>query len=108
MWQNACARYGGEIMGEGFMRFCHFMRSAVAPKTTTAKSRIEQPGISRKSSLTSLLLRRFQRATEVGDRFWMKRDMPSPDAADAMALCFSEPDGSPFPRSSGFTARSNI
>ena len=28
--------------------------------------------------------------------------MPSPDAADAMALCFSEPDGSPFPRSSGF------
>ena len=31
-----------------------------------------------------------------------KRGMPSPDAADAMALCFSEPDGSPFPRSSGF------
>jgi hypothetical protein len=32
----------------------------------------------------------------------MKRGMPSPDAADAMALCFSEPDGSPFPRFSGF------
>jgi hypothetical protein len=50
----------------------------------------------------------FNAATEVGDRFWMKRGMPTPDAADATALCFSEPDGSPFPRASGFTARSNI
>jgi hypothetical protein len=28
-----------------------------------------------------------------------KRGMPSPDSADAMALCFSEPEGSPIPRS---------
>jgi hypothetical protein len=28
-----------------------------------------------------------------------KRGMPSPDSADAMALCFSEPNGSPIPRS---------
>jgi hypothetical protein len=28
-----------------------------------------------------------------------KRGMPSPDSADAMALTFSEPDGSPIPRS---------
>jgi hypothetical protein len=28
-----------------------------------------------------------------------KRGMPSPDSADAMALCFSEPNGSPVPRS---------
>jgi hypothetical protein len=27
------------------------------------------------------------------------RGMPSPDSADAMALCFSEPNGSPVPRS---------
>ena len=27
-----------------------------------------------------------------------KRGVPSPDEADAMALCFSEPEGSPFPR----------
>jgi hypothetical protein len=26
--------------------------------------------------------------------------MPSPDSADAMALTFSEPEGSPIPRSS--------
>jgi len=30
-----------------------------------------------------------------------KRGMPSPDEADAVALCFSEPEGSPFP-STGF------
>jgi hypothetical protein len=29
-----------------------------------------------------------------------KRGMPSPDSADAMALTFSEPEGSPIPRSS--------
>jgi hypothetical protein len=29
-----------------------------------------------------------------------KRGMPSPDSADAMALCFAEPAGSPIPRSS--------
>lgn len=28
-----------------------------------------------------------------------KRGMPSPDEGDAVALCFSEPDGSPIPRS---------
>jgi hypothetical protein len=28
-----------------------------------------------------------------------KRGMPSPDEADAVALCFSEPAGSPIPRS---------
>jgi hypothetical protein len=28
-----------------------------------------------------------------------KRGMPSPDSADACALCFSEPEGSPIPRS---------
>jgi hypothetical protein len=28
-----------------------------------------------------------------------KRGMPSPDEADAVALCFSEPNGSPIPRS---------
>jgi hypothetical protein len=45
-------------------------------------------------------------ATKVGDpsnRFnrshMRKRGMPSPDSADAMALTFSEPDGSPIPRS---------
>ena len=31
-----------------------------------------------------------------------KRGVPSPDEADAMALCFSEPEGTPFPRSNGF------
>ena len=31
-----------------------------------------------------------------------KRGMPSPDSADAMALCFTEPHGSPNPRSNGF------
>jgi hypothetical protein len=31
-----------------------------------------------------------------------KRGVPSPDLADAVALCFSEPDGSPFPRRNGF------
>jgi len=25
-----------------------------------------------------------------------------PDEADAVALCFSEPEGSPFPRNAGF------
>jgi len=29
-----------------------------------------------------------------------KRGMPSPDSADAMCLTFSEPEGSPIPRSS--------
>ena len=29
-----------------------------------------------------------------------KRGMPSPDSADAMALCFSGPEGSAIPRSS--------
>jgi hypothetical protein len=31
-----------------------------------------------------------------------KRGVPSPDLADAVALCFSEPDGSPFPRNANF------
>jgi hypothetical protein len=31
-----------------------------------------------------------------------RRGMPSPDEADAMALCFTEPDGSPFVRKSNF------
>src|SRR5205814_3946542 len=31
-----------------------------------------------------------------------KRGMPSPDEGDAVALCFSEPEGSPFPCSSNF------
>jgi len=31
-----------------------------------------------------------------------KRGMPSPDEGDAMALCFSEPEGSPIPRSANF------
>jgi len=31
-----------------------------------------------------------------------KRGVPSPDEADAVALCFSEPDGSPMPRSKNF------
>jgi hypothetical protein len=30
------------------------------------------------------------------------RGLPSPDEADAVALCFSEPAGSAFPRSSNF------
>jgi hypothetical protein len=32
-----------------------------------------------------------------------KRGVPSPDLADAVALCFSEPDGSPFPRNANFS-----
>jgi hypothetical protein len=31
-----------------------------------------------------------------------KRGMPSPDEGDAVALCFTEPEGSPFPNSSNF------
>jgi hypothetical protein len=31
-----------------------------------------------------------------------RRGMPSPDSADAMALTFSEPEGSPIPRSANF------
>ena len=31
-----------------------------------------------------------------------KRGVPSPDEADAVALCFSEPDGSPVVRSKDF------
>jgi hypothetical protein len=31
-----------------------------------------------------------------------KRGVPSPDTADAVALCFSEPDGAPIPRSKNF------
>ena len=31
-----------------------------------------------------------------------KRGVPSPDEGDAVALCFSEPDGSPFVRSKNF------
>lgn len=31
-----------------------------------------------------------------------KRGMPSPDEGDAVALCFTEPEGSPFPHSSNF------
>lgn len=31
-----------------------------------------------------------------------KRGMPSPDEGDAVALCFSEPEGSPFPQSGAF------
>jgi hypothetical protein len=31
-----------------------------------------------------------------------KRGMPSPDEGDAVALCFSEPNGSPFPNNNGF------
>jgi hypothetical protein len=27
-----------------------------------------------------------------------KRGVPSPDEADAVALCFTEPGGAPFPR----------
>jgi hypothetical protein len=34
-----------------------------------------------------------------------KRGMPSPDEGDAMALCFSEPEGSPFPRSANFNRK---
>jgi hypothetical protein len=34
-----------------------------------------------------------------------KRGMPSPDSADAMALCFSEPEGSPIPRSANFNRK---
>ena len=31
-----------------------------------------------------------------------KRGVPSPDEADAVALCFSEPDGGAFPRNANF------
>ncbi len=31
-----------------------------------------------------------------------KRGMPSPDEGDAVALCFTEPDGSPYIRFTGF------
>ena len=31
-----------------------------------------------------------------------RRGVPSPDEGDAVALCFSEPDGSPFPRGRNF------
>ena len=31
-----------------------------------------------------------------------KRGMPSPDEGDAVALCFTEPEGSPFPQSNNF------
>jgi hypothetical protein len=34
-----------------------------------------------------------------------KRGMPSPDEADAVALCFSEPEGSPIPRNVGFNRK---
>jgi len=34
-----------------------------------------------------------------------KRGMPSPDEGDAVALCFSEPEGAPFPRSSNFNRK---
>ena len=34
-----------------------------------------------------------------------KRGVPSPDEGDAMALCFSEPDGSPIPRNAGFNRK---
>ncbi|WP_283817022.1 hypothetical protein [Bradyrhizobium sp. AUGA SZCCT0283] len=31
--------------------------------------------------------------------------MPSPDEADAVALCFTEPDGSPYIRSNDFNRK---
>ena len=34
-----------------------------------------------------------------------KRGMPSPDEGDAVALCFSEPNGSPFPSNVGFNRK---
>jgi hypothetical protein len=34
-----------------------------------------------------------------------KRGMPSPDEGDAVALCFTEPEGSPYPQSSGFNRK---
>ena len=34
-----------------------------------------------------------------------KRGMPSPDEGDAVALCFSEPNGSPIPRNVGFNCK---
>ena len=34
-----------------------------------------------------------------------KRGMPSPDEGDAVALCFSEPNGSPIPRNVGFNRK---
>lgn len=34
-----------------------------------------------------------------------KRGMPSPDVADAVALCFSKPEGSPIPRNVWFNRK---
>jgi hypothetical protein len=34
-----------------------------------------------------------------------KRGMPSPDEGDAVALCFTEPDGSPYPQNIGFNRK---
>jgi hypothetical protein len=34
-----------------------------------------------------------------------KRGVPSIDEGDAVALCFTEPEGSPIPRSSGFNRK---
>jgi Rv2525c-like, glycoside hydrolase-like domain len=34
-----------------------------------------------------------------------KRGMPSPDEGDAVALCFTEPEGSPFVRSTTFNRK---
>ena len=34
-----------------------------------------------------------------------KRGMPSPDEGDAVALCFSEPNGSPIPQNIGFNRK---
>jgi hypothetical protein len=34
-----------------------------------------------------------------------KRGMPSPDEGDAVALCFSEPNGSPIPYNTGFNRK---
>jgi hypothetical protein len=36
------------------------------------------------------------------------RGMASPDEGDAVALCFSEPNGSPFPNSNAPIAKSTI
>lgn len=36
-----------------------------------------------------------------------RRGVPSPDEGDAVALCCTEPEGSPFPRSSGFNRAIN-
>jgi hypothetical protein len=34
-----------------------------------------------------------------------KRGVPSPDDGDAAALCFTEPEGSPFPTNTGFNRK---